>query len=100
MKAKEYAEKLWQSKDFDSAIAEIGREFIKETVVISELRHVKLGMGFANVVKELNQKWIKFAEIVNTKYYPTSEPIKYDGYLNLLMAYSPETYMEYKNNLN
>ena len=97
MKAKEYATKYIQSDDKYKVIIDIGKEFLNEITELAETRKVKSDKALVPICKELDQKWIKFAEIVNKK-YPASQPIRYAGFRLLIQQASPELYIHIISN--
>ncbi len=91
MKAKQYAEKYTNSslEEKDKTLYEIARMFIGEIDELKRARNAKFDRALLPILKELNQKWMKFAEIVNTKYYPKTQPIKYEGFQEIVRVYFP-----------
>ena len=92
MKAKDYADKFFSAENKREALVEIARSFLAEIVTLSNARNAKFARALVPICKELNQKWVKFAGIVNKK-YPVSEPVKYTGFKELVKTFSEETYL-------
>jgi len=92
MKATDYVKIFSESKDRDKILAEIGRMFIAEIEMLAKARNAKYAHALIPIVKELEKKWMKFAEIVNKTYYPVTSLIKYDGFLLLIKHFNPELY--------
>jgi hypothetical protein len=92
MKAKEYAEKYLQSDEKEKTIVEIARLFLLEIESLSNARNAKFDKALIPICKELNNKWIKFAEIVNKK-FPITQPISYFGFKNLISKAFPELFV-------
>lgn len=91
MKAKEYAEKYMQSDEKEKTIVEIAKLFLHEIESLSNARNAKFSKALIPICKELDNKWMKFAEIVNKK-LPITQPISYLGFKNLVKKASPELY--------
>lgn len=99
MKAKDYVKQFADANGGTEVLVEIGRSFLKEIEILAKARNVKTDSGLIQIVKELQQKWLKFADMVNTTYYPKERPIKPGGFLELLRMASPELYVIYSNAL-
>ena len=91
MKAKQYASKYLQSDDKIAAAVDIARQFLDEITELADTRKVQSSIGLISICRELDQKWIKFAEIVNKK-YPATQPIRYSGFRALVEKASLELY--------
>ena len=94
MKAKEYAQKFIDSNGDPTVAVEISRSFLRKIQTLANARNVKLLPGLVCIVKEINKKWMKFAEIVNDHYADTP-PVKTNGLMNLLAVASPELHAAY-----
>ena len=92
MRAKDYADRYISSENKKETVVEIARDFLIEIETLSEARNAKFDKALIPICKELNKKWVKFADIVNKK-YPVSEPIKYTGFKELVQRASPELYV-------
>ena len=95
MKAKEYAKKYLDSEGKE--FANIAIQFLNEIGELAKLRNVKTDFGLIPICKELNKKWFKFAQIINSK-YPVTKPILYNGFQNLVKKSSPDLYKLWYNN--
>jgi len=91
MKAKDYAANYLKSDQKFENLVELGKSFLLEIETISNARNVKTVEGLIPICDELNKKWIRFAEIVNSK-LPISNPVSYSGFKNLLSYASPELF--------
>jgi hypothetical protein len=92
MKAKEYAENYMKSDNKNDEIINIARSFLTEIDIMAKARNAKMDSALIPICRELNQKWITFATLVNKK-LPISEPIKYTGFTDLVKTYSPELFI-------
>ena len=89
MKSKEYAELYLKAEDKDKIVVEIANMFLKEISTIIDMRNAKSTNAIISILNDLNQKWIKFASIVNSK-YPVTPPILYSGFKNLAYKAVPQ----------
>ena len=96
MKAKDYANKFIVAENKNDTLVEIAKEFLGEIEALAKARNAKLNSALIPICKELNQKWCKFAYIVNKK-YSESDPIKYTGFKEVLKHASPEIYSLWLN---
>lgn len=96
MKAKEYADKYLKSDEKEKEIVEIARLFLLEIETLSNARNAKFDRALIPICKELEQKWHKFASLVNAK-LPVTKPIMYSGFKNLVKKASPELYILWLN---
>lgn len=92
MKAKEYAENYLKSDNKEKELVEIARSFLCEIETLSKARNAKFDTALIPICKELNQKWMTFATLVNKK-LPVSEPISYGGFKELVKYASPELHI-------
>ena len=83
MKAKEYYKRLEQAEDRNTMLTKNARSFVSEFIAVLELRNIKI------VYDEFEKKWRNYAFLVNSKLYPVSNPIRYDGFKNLIKAMAP-----------
>ncbi len=97
MKAKEYLQKFSEATDRDVCLVEIGRMFIGEINELAKMRNAKFDRALIPIVEELNQKWLKFALLVNNKFYQVTPLVKYEGFIELLKHFSPELFKLWAN---
>lgn len=98
MKAKEYAEKYLKSDTKETEIVEIAKSFLIEIETLSKSRNAKFDRALVHICKELNQKWITFATLVN-KNLPVTEQITYNGFNELVKRMSPELHILWSSSL-
>lgn len=90
MKAKEYFKRLNMADDRDSEFARIGKDFVLEFVDIVKKRNIQKVDSVRAVFIEHEKKWQNLAHMINTKIYPQTKPIRYDGFRRLIKDILPE----------
>lgn len=92
MKAKEYAEQFLKDPS-EYLLIKTSKAFVLEIAEIRESRGVTTDDGLHSIIKELDDKWIAFAKLVNKKLGKTA--ILEKGFMKCLKAWMPEFYDEY-----
>ncbi len=93
MKAKEYAQLLTIASDdpnpdcFKNVAIEVSKQFITETQALIKARNAISNQAVINILNEMDQKWRKFAAIVNKDL--EIDIIKYDGYESMIGQAAP-----------
>ena len=93
MKAKEYAELLFEdiekdNPDVDQIIIGILSKFMDEVQELAKIRNVKLDSGMISIIKEQSDKWAAFGRIVNKKYGILF--IRLDGFKEYMIMHIPK----------
>jgi hypothetical protein len=91
MKAKEYADMYIKAENKQDEAVKIVKMFLQEIIDLSKARNAKFDRALIPICKDLNQKWVKYAQLVN-KHYPVTEPIKYSGFKGVIEKFNPELY--------
>jgi len=94
MKSKEYAEMYTMAplSEKSKTLAEIARLFICEIATIAKQRKSKFDRALIPICNDLNKKWIKFAEIINTTTI-MDYPLSYSGFKELVKQFLPELFI-------
>ncbi len=95
MKAKEYAERVLKcstNQEMAKAIADCAREFLLEFDKIRKIRNIQTDKSLIPLVREFDQKFKRFAQIVNA----TTPSVNPEGFLKLLQHVAPDTVKFYE----
>lgn len=91
MKAKEYAVMYFEAENKYQVSEKIMVMFIMEIKTLIEARNAKYDRALIPICNELDNKWRKFASIVNAN-YPAAPVFKYTGFQNVVKSAMPELY--------
>lgn len=86
MKAKEYAEKFFNSEDKKLTLGQIFCNFVAEISTIAEMRNSYSESSIKAILREQDQKWKSFCRIINSK---SNVELKEDGFSELLKKREP-----------
>lgn len=86
MKAKEYAQKFFDSEDKQLMIGQIFIEFVREILTVAEMRNARKGSSIKAIIEEQNQKWKALCRIINKS---GEAVLKEDGFIELLKKEEP-----------
>lgn len=91
MKSKEYAQKYLEAdyKDSENVLAEINSDIFNEMKTLIDQRKIKHDHQLLPIIKDTDQKFRKFATIVNAD-NRRSHNIKPAGFLNVLAVKMPQ----------
>ncbi len=102
MKAKEYAAKVLEAntqEEFETALVAATNGFFDEMRVLKDARRVLLDGSMIAIVKELDQKFRKFAVLVN-QFAPASYgKVRPEGFVNALEKLYPAIHHFYAHSM-
>lgn len=82
-------------KDFDKAVQKIADEHLQELVKAKEQGKLNEDKQLIPVLRELNNRYIEFAKLVNKKKFKGHRGVKETGLLALINSLTPEIYQYY-----
>lgn len=100
MKATEYAAKVLKAntgEEYTSAVVEVTKEFLEEMHQLIEKRKVLLNRGVIPIIKEQDQKYRKFACLINEVLPEGYGKVKPSGFMEVLAKLHPGVYHFYTN---
>jgi hypothetical protein len=97
MKAKEYFKRLKEADDRKKMFIKNAEDFALEFSDMSHKRKISTNTGIKTLYNEFHKKWCVYALMVNTKLYPFDEPVRYEGFKNMIKIISPELDILLKN---
>ena len=100
MRAKDYFERFEKAHDRSHESMMILKDFLLEIDKMCKMRQVKYDRGIIPILMELNDKWIKFALMVNNKLYPVTGYLHTGAFISGLKSTMPEVYQYWIKSTN